>query len=120
MEAYNYSFTLIKDEWWMTFATFFVIGIIVAVANYAFSLPAQIYQLLKTGIFSGAMNAESVFDIFKDPVYILLNVLSTIGQFLLNLISVVAGVFIYFNLNEKKNFTGTYERIADLGKNTER
>jgi len=28
-------------------------------------------------------------------------------------------VFIYFNLNEKKNFTGTYERIDNLGKTTE-
>ena len=36
---------------------------------------------------------------------------------LLNIISIIAGVFIYFNLNEKKNFTGTYERIQSLGGN---
>lgn len=115
-DAYGYSFTLVKDEWWITFATLFVIGIIVGVANYAFSLPAQIYQIVKMGIFSGEVDAESMFSVFKDPIYILLNVVSTVGQFLMNLISVIAGVFIYFNLNEKKNFTGTYERIENLGK----
>jgi hypothetical protein len=67
------------------------------------------------GIFSGEIDAEGMMDIFKDPIYILLNVISTLAQFLLNLISIIAGVFIYFNLNEKKNFTGTYERIDSLG-----
>ncbi len=53
-----------------------------------------------------------------DPVYIILNVLSTLFQFLLNLIIVVASAFIYFHLNEKRNFTGTYDRINQIG-NTE-
>ena len=114
-DAYGYSFKLVKDEWWITFATFFVIGIIVVVASWAFSLPLAIYQWAKMGIFSGEMDAESMMNIFEDPIYILLNIVGTIGQFLLNLISVIAGVFIYFNLNEKKNFTGTYERIENLG-----
>ena len=118
-DAYSYSFTLVKDEWWMTFATFFVVGIIVAIASYVFTVPAAIYQWMKMGIFSGEMDAEGMLDIFKDPVYILLNIVATIGKFLLNLISVIAGVFIYFNLNEKKNFTGTYERIENLGKTTD-
>ncbi|MFS4416800.1 hypothetical protein [Maribacter sp. 2307ULW6-5] len=113
--AYNYSFGLVKGEWWMTFATIFVITLIVAIANYAFSLPAQIYQLVSMGIFSGASDAESVFNLFQDPVYLFLNAVSAIVQFLMNLISVIALVFIYFNLNEKKNFTGTYERIENLG-----
>lgn len=118
-DAYSYSFTLVKDEWWMTFATFFVVGIIVAIASYVFAVPAAIYQWMKMGIFSGEVDAEGMLDIFKDPVYILLNIVATIGKFLLNLISVIAGVFIYFNLNEKKNFTGTYERIENLGKTTD-
>lgn len=114
-DSYGYSFTLIKDEWWITFATLLVIAIIVAIASYAFAIPAAIYQWFKMGIFSGEMDAESMTDLFRDPVYLLLNMIGTIAQFLLNLISVVAGALIYFNLNEKKNFTGTYERIQNLG-----
>lgn len=118
-EAYGYSFTLIKDEWWMTFATLLVVGIIVAVASYAFAIPAVIYQYVKMGIFSGEVDAESMMDVFQDPIYLFLNMFGTLAQFLLNLIAVIAGVFIYFNLNEKKNFTGTYERIKNLGQTSE-
>ncbi len=114
-DAYSYSFNLVKDEWWMTFATIFVIGIIVGIASYVFAIPTAIYQWIKMGVFSGEMDAEGMMDIFKDPIYILFNVISSLAQFLLNLISIIAGVFIYFNLNEKKNFTGTYERIDNLG-----
>lgn len=114
-DAYSYSFNLVKDEWWMTFATIFIIGIIIGIATYVFAIPTAIYQWIKMGIFSGEIDAEGVMDIFKDPIYILLNVIGTVAQFLLNLIGIIAGAFIYFNLNEKKNFTGTYERIENLG-----
>lgn len=118
-DAYGYSFTLIKDEWWITFATLLVIGIIVGIASYAFNIPAAIYSWMKMGIFSGELDAETMTGNFVDPIYILLNVLSTLASLLLNLISVIAAAFVYFNLNEKKNFTGTYERIQNLGKTPE-
>ncbi len=114
-ESFSYSFTLVRDYWWITFATLLVIVIIVAIASYAFAVPSMIYNWMKMGIFSGEMDAESMMDVFQDPIYILLNMIGTLAQFLLNIISIVAGVFIYFNLNEKKNFTGTYERIQNLG-----
>jgi len=112
-DAFSYSFTLIKDHWWMTFASLFVVGIIVTVAGYAFAIPSTIYTYAKMGILSGEIDAEN-FSMF-DPVSIILGIISTLAQFLLNIISVVASVLIYFDLNEKKNFTGTYERIKNLG-----
>ncbi|WP_273277632.1 hypothetical protein [Maribacter polysiphoniae] len=118
-ESFSYGFTLVKDEWWMTFATLLVVGIIVGVAGYAFSLPAQIYQIASMGIFSGEMDALDVNSGFIDPVYIILYMISTLAQMLLNTISIIAGAFIFFNLNEKKNFTGTFERIQNLGKTNE-
>ncbi len=118
-DAYNEGFKLVKDEWWISFATLFIIGIILYIAALAFSIPTVIYQWLKMGIFSGEMDAESVLNATTDPFYILFNVISTIAQFLLNLISIIATALIYFNLNEKKNFTGTFERIESLGKSSE-
>ncbi|ASV31389.1 hypothetical protein [Maribacter cobaltidurans] len=118
-DAYTNSFSLVKDEWWITFATLLVMGIILYIAALAFSVPTVIYQWLKMGIFTGEMDAENVFEMTSDPIYILFNVISTIAQFLLNLISIIATALIYFNLNEKKNFTGTLERIENLGKTTE-
>ncbi|NAS12040.1 hypothetical protein [Poritiphilus flavus] len=118
-DAYSYSFTLVKDHWWMTFASLFVVGIIVTVASYAFALPSTLYTWMKMGIISGEVDPVSLDGNFFDPISILLGMLSTLAQFLLNIISVVAGVLIYFDLNEKKNFTGTYERIQNLGESAE-
>lgn len=118
-DAYGYTFKLIKDEWWITFATLFVVMIIVTVATYAFSMPGVIYSYAKMGVLSGGIDAENVGNIFKDPFYIFFNLVTSLAQFLLNLISVIAGAFIYFNLNEKKNFTGTFERIQNLGQTPE-
>ncbi|RIV43257.1 hypothetical protein [Flagellimonas pelagia] len=115
IESYNYSFTLIKDNWWITFATLFVVYIIVAIASYAFSLPAVIYMWVKMGIFSGEMDVENM-NVFNDPIYLLLNILSTLVQFLMNIIFLVTTSMIFFNLNEKKNFTGAFERIDNIGK----
>jgi len=114
-DSYSFSFTLINSDFWMTLFTIIILGFIVMTASYVFSLPAAIYSIIKMGIFSGEMDPESMMD-FVDPVYILLNIFSYLFKFLLNLILTVSSAFIYFNLNEKLNFTGTYERIQSLGK----
>ncbi|MBO0331764.1 hypothetical protein [[Muricauda] lutisoli] len=118
MDSYQYSFSLIKENWWITFATLFIIYIIVMVATYAFSLPGAIYTWIKMGVFSGEMDAENM-NLFNDPIYLFLNILSSLVQFLMNIILLVATALIFFNLNEKKNFTGTFERIESLGKSAE-
>tara|TARA_R110002167_G_scaffold27871_12_gene94585 strand:- start:1623 stop:2507 length:885 start_codon:yes stop_codon:yes gene_type:complete len=118
-DAFGDSFSLVKDHWWISFATLLVVAIIVTVASYAFALPTAIYGWAKMGILSGALDAESMMDSFKDPIYILLNMIGTLAQFVLNIITLVAGAFLYFNLNERKNFSGTFERIQNLGQNPE-
>ncbi|WP_052188085.1 hypothetical protein [Cellulophaga sp. Hel_I_12] len=119
-DSFRYSFDLVKEHWWMTFATILVVGIIVTIAGYAFSIPAVIYQYAKMGILSGNMDAEGFGDVFGDPVYVVLNLVSTLAQFLLNIISLVAVALIYFNLNEIKNNEGTFERISKLGTDPEK
>lgn len=50
-----------------------------------------------------------------DWIYIALNTIAIVAQYILHTIIVICGVFIYFNLNEKKNFTGTLETIDAIG-----
>lgn len=116
-DAIGKSFELIKGEWWMTFLILIVVFIIVTIASYAFSLPAMVYQWIKMGIFSGDIDLTNPDKIFMDPVYIILNLLSYAFRFLLNFITIIATALIYFNLNEKKNFTGTFEKINSIGSN---
>ncbi|SEA05818.1 hypothetical protein [Bizionia paragorgiae] len=115
-DAFSNSFNFIKNEWWMSFLTIFVVGIIVSVIGSIFSVPAMIYGIIKMGVFSGEVDPTGQAGLFQDPVYIILNVLSYALKYFLNFISIIAVVFIYFNINEKKNFSGTFDRIDSLGK----
>lgn len=114
-DAYSKSYSLIKDEFWITLATIIIFLIIYWVVSSVFAVPTVIYTYAKMGVFSGEIDPGN-FDTFVDPVYILLNVLSTFFQYLLNIITIVGTAFIYFNLNERKYFSGTLERIDSLGK----
>ncbi|QWX84675.1 hypothetical protein H0I23_03235 [Cellulophaga sp. HaHaR_3_176] len=118
-DSFGYSFDLVKDNWWMTFATIFVITIIVTIASYAFQIPVAIYQMANIGFDAYELDAEANVASFIDPIYITLNLIATLAQYLLNVISVTAIALIYFNLNEVKNNEGTLERIQNLGGNLE-
>lgn len=113
-ESISYCFTLVKDHWWITFITLFVIVILVYIIGLVFQLPLIIYTVIKTltAVQEGSLaNPE----IFKDWIFITLQVISSVIQYLLSIITIIAISFIYFNLNEHKHLTGTYETIEKLG-----
>lgn len=117
MDAFSDSFSFIKDEWLMTILVLFVVALITGVIGGVLNLPATIYTYIKMGIFSGDFDAAGdPFAFYKDPIYIVLNLVSYAFRFFLNFITIIITVFIYFNINEKKNFTGTFEQIDSLGK----
>ena len=114
-ETISYTFNLIKDNWWITFFTLFLMAIIVYLIGAIFQIPALIYTLTKTltmvqeGSYS---DPSSMFD----WVYLTLTIVGSAFSYIVYaMISVCVG-FIYFNLNEQKNHTGAYESIENLGK----
>ena len=117
-DAYGDSFYLVNQDFWLALGTFIVFAIIFYILTVVFSLPAVIYGFVKMGVTASEFDPSDMSD-FVDPFYVLLNVLSTFTQFILNLILIIGGAFIYFHLNEKKNFTGTYERIGKIGEKLE-
>ena len=114
MDSISDSFGLIKDEWWVTFATLIVINIIVYIISLVFQLPVIIYSIVKGFTQSEQIAAGDMSGMF-DWVFIALNVISTGITYLFNVIVVIATAFIYFNLNERKNQTGTLEQIDSIG-----
>jgi len=114
-DTISHSFTLIKGEWWNTFGVIILVSILVSILGSIFSVPALVYQLIKMGTMLGEEDPTAVFDLFKDPIYVALNVLSYIGKFILSSITLIATVFVYYDLNEQKNLTGTIEKIDSLG-----
>lgn len=112
--AISASFDLVKDNWWMTFLSLVVIAILVYIISIVFSIPMIFYMFIKGFALSqegSVANPEELFD----WVYVLLSVFSSLVQYLLYTITTIALAFIYFNLREKKYFTGTYEAIDNLG-----
>src|SRR5690606_22147569 len=113
-EAISYCFTLVKDHWWITFITLFIIGILVYIIGLVFQVPLIIYTVIKTltAVQEGSLaNPE----LFRDWLFISLQIFSSLIQYLLSIITIIAIAFIYFNLNEHKHLTGTYETIEKLG-----
>jgi hypothetical protein len=114
-DTFGYSFYLVNQDFWLSLGTMIVLGILMYVLSFVFAIPTLIYTYAKMGVFSGEFDPANMESI-ADPIYILLNLFSTFFQLLLNLILVVASALLYFHLNEKKNFTGAFERISTIGK----
>ncbi|MDX1462618.1 MAG: hypothetical protein R3359_06140 [Marinirhabdus sp.] len=113
-DAISYSFELIKGQWWITFATLLVLMILYYVMIMIGQIPQYIYFFIKMFTEAGTFTADpaSMFD----WVYIALNGLAMVIQYLTYVVVVIAGGIIYFNLNERKHHTGTIETIESLGK----
>ncbi|WP_423819560.1 hypothetical protein V5739_02755 [Salinimicrobium sp. TIG7-5_MAKvit] len=114
IDSISYSFSLIKDNWWNTFATLFVITLLIYIISLIFQFPLMVYMFIKAMTMSEEGSIANPGDLV-DWVYVFFNVLSSVFQYLLAVIGVVASAFIYYHLDEKKNATGTYERISNLG-----
>lgn len=112
-ESISYCFKLIKEHWWITFITLAIIWILVYVISLAFQMPLIIYTVVKT--ITVVQEGSSADPNIKDWVLISLTVLSSLIQYVLSAITIVTLAFIYFNLNEHKHLTGTYETIEKLG-----
>ncbi|MHA7057746.1 hypothetical protein ACWGOQ_0011035 [Aquimarina sp. M1] len=114
-DSLSESFEIIKSEFWITFATYLVIMILLYIISLIISIPIIIYTFFKT--FTAATEG-GVADLsaFKDWWFILLNTILSGLQYLLVVIIAISTAFIYFNLNERKHHTGTLEQIDSLGK----
>ncbi|TSE10508.1 MULTISPECIES: hypothetical protein [Aquimarina] len=115
-DAISDSFNLIKNEWWITFATLFIVGIVIWIISMVFSIPAAVYSYtrLLTSASEGSMVDPTAM---IDWVFIALNTISSAAQYVLYIITAISTAFIYFNLNEIKHATGALEQIDSLGNN---
>ena len=115
-DSISESFVLIKGEWWVTFATIIVVSLVVYLIGMVFQVPVIIYTIIK-GLTSSSEISNGDFSSMFDWVYITLNVIASAVSYILYAVVAIASAFIYYNLNETKNQTGTLERIDSIGDN---
>ncbi len=114
MESISSAFRLVKDNWWMTFATLLCIGIIVYLIGLVFQLPMIFYLFFRAFTVATESSPTTPGDIVGTG-YVILSIITSIFQYIVYTITPIGVAFVYFNLNEKQNFTGTYETIQNLG-----
>ena len=115
-DSISESFQLVKDNWWMTFATLLCIYLVIYVIGLIFQLPALIYIFIRAFTVASESSAAEPQDMFGTG-YVIINAISSAIQYIIYSMTVIGVAFVYFHLNEKKNFTGTYETIQNLGNN---
>lgn len=113
LDTISYCFKLIKNEWWMTFATLLVVFLLYYFINFIFQVPQYVYFFIKGFSMTEEISADPTM--MFDWIYIGLTSIALIFQYLMYTIIVLCAAFVYFNLNEKKNFTGTMETIDSIG-----
>jgi len=114
-DAYGDSFSFVNGHWWETFGCLLVVGILTSILGYIFSIPAFLYSLFSGFVSIGTDDPTEIFTLFSDPVYIILEIISYLGRFIFYAVTLISSIFIYFDINEQKNATGTFEQIDNLG-----
>jgi hypothetical protein len=107
--AFERSFKLLKNEWWITAATLLVIYIIFYACSMIVQLPAII--IVMVGAFTHA----------EQPITKTYAVVSSISQqisYIFMILPIICSTFIYFNLVERKESLGLLNRIDGLGQNS--
>ncbi len=112
-DAIGHCWALIKNEWWITFATMLIMIILYYVIMFVFRIPEYIYFFAKNFVVNETITSDPT-DYF-DWTYYALNAVGSLGQYIMYVIIVISSTLIYFNLNERKNFTGTMEIIDSIG-----
>ena len=109
-------FSFVTGHFWETLGVLIVVGLLVGVLGSIFQIPATIYQFIKMGTGMSIEDPTAIFGLFSDPIYLVLYVISIVGQLMFYAITLITNVFLYFDINEQKNLTGTIETIDNIGR----
>ena len=104
--AFNQSFRLIKDNWWVTFGAMFIMALIVVITGSIISLPVTILNMLSLLQHMAVGTIAAVLTAVISPLIMVLYILP-----------VITLALCYFSLNEQKEGTGLMARINQIGEN---
>jgi len=115
-DAFSECFQLIKQNWWITFATLLIISILISIIGVVFQIPIIVMSAMEAVVsINEGSDAVGTSQLASDWLYMTFYVIASIAQYILSLITVISIAFIYFNLNEIHHKTGTLEDIDRIG-----
>ena len=115
-DAFSECFQLIKQNWWITFATLLIISILISIIGVVFQIPIIVMSAMEAVVsINEGSDAVGTSQLASNWLYMTFYVIASIAQYILSLITVISIAFIYFNLNEIHHKTGTLEDIDRIG-----
>lgn len=102
-DTFRRCFYLITDQWWSTFGLLIIMGIVSSIIASVFLIPALILTMIIAAINSDVLTTIS--DIF-----------STVGGSLVRSLVLIAIVFQYYNLIERRDGASIINAIDNIGK----
>lgn len=106
--TFQRSFYLIQGKWWSTFGLLLIVGIIAGIIGAVFQIPAAVGKLTSFFKIGDGMN----------DIWLTINgVVVTVGSVLVRSLVLVAIVFQYYNLVERRDGSGIINSINNIGKN---
>lgn len=108
--SFDRSFKLLKNEWWITAAVILVINLIF----YAFSTMVQLPAIIIAMVGAFTQGERTITNVYA--------VISSISQhisYIFMIIPIICSSLIYFNLVERKENLGLFQRMDSLGQNPE-
>lgn len=108
--SFDRSFKLLKNEWWITAAVILVINLIF----YAFSTVVQLPAIIIMMVGTFTQGERTITNAYA--------VISSVSQqisYIFMIIPIICSSLIYFNLVERKENLGLFQRMDSLGQNPE-
>ncbi|MDG5799523.1 hypothetical protein QA597_04010 [Marinilabiliaceae bacterium ANBcel2] len=104
------SFRLIKGYWWITFFIMLLLGVIMYMISFLFTVPAMIYTLIQGfNALSGGAGLHNVTFGF-----VITAIISSVGSYIVYTIYLTGIGVQYFNLRERKDNVRLLQEISEI------
>jgi hypothetical protein len=113
--ALSRAFYLVYGKWWSTFGVIFITWLIAYVMSFIFILPVYIIQAIQELHATDLSSFDTTPNAGQRVTYQILYSLSFVINFLGQTLPLVAALFQYFNLVERKEARGLMARIDSFG-----
>lgn len=113
-EAFNRSFFLVKNNWWITFGIMLLISMIIYFARAIFTLPQMVISM-----FFVTNSIEGDNNLTLTILMIVFTAISTLGSYLLLAVPYVGSIVQYYSLIEQKESPELLKRIRKINQTDE-
>ena len=113
-EAFSRCFSLITDKWWSTCGLIFVSSLIAGFMAFVFAIPQSIFTFLLAFHKTSDVTAEPAS--WEQVGLIISSMVYSFGANLLQSIVIIAVIFQFYNLVERKEAQGLLNKLENFGK----